>query len=184
MNIISTEFEGLYVIEPAVFKDNRGYFFETYNKTKFKEVGLEYDFIQDNISLSSFGTIRGLHYQKKEYAQAKLVSVFNGRVLDVVVDIRKNSRTFGKSFAVELSSENHKQLLIPRGLAHGFSVLSETAEFHYKCDNSWNKLSEGGIRFDDPHLAVDWKIQATNIVVSEKDMSLPFWSDIILDECV
>jgi dTDP-4-dehydrorhamnose 3,5-epimerase len=182
MNIISTLINGLYVIEPNVFKDNRGYFFESYNKSQLNKMDLEYDFVQDNISYSHFGSIRGLHFQKKEYAQAKLVYVLYGTVLDVVVDLRKNSQTFGKYFSIELSAENHKQLLIPRGFAHGFSVLSKHAVFYYKCDNIWHKPSEMGIRFDDPHLAIDWRLNIDAAIISEKDMLLPFWSDINASE--
>ena len=173
MNIISTIIEGVYIIEPHVFEDERGYFFESYNKSKFESSGLYYDFIQDNQSMSSYGTVRGLHFQKGEYAQAKLVRVLEGTVLDVAVDLRKGSVTYGKHVAVELSAENKRQLMIPRGFAHGFSVLSETAVFAYKCDNLYCKEAEGGIHFNDPVLAIDWHIDMSRALTSEKDRMLP-----------
>ena len=147
MKVTKTEIDGVFIIEPQVFEDERGYFFESYNKEKLKEQGIDYDFIQDNQSKSKYGTIRGIHFQKGEYAQAKLVRVLEGTVLDVAVDLRKDSPTFGKHVAVELSAENRRQLMIPRGFGHGFSVLSETAVFAYKCDNVYNKASEGGLRY-------------------------------------
>ena len=155
MNFIKTALEGVFIIEPRVFTDNRGYFFESYNKAAFEAAGLFYDFVQDNQSKSSYGTVRGLHFQKGEHAQAKLVRVLEGVVLDVAVDLRRASPTYGQHVAVELSAENNRQLMIPRGFAHGFSVLSETAVFAYKCDNLYCKEAEGGIRFDDPTLAID-----------------------------
>ena len=158
MNFIKTELDGVVIIEPKVFGDNRGYFFEAYNKNVFKQVGIDCDFVQDNQSFSSQGTIRGLHCQLGEWAQAKLVRVLSGKVIDVAVDFRKNSATFGKYVAVELSAENKRQLFIPRGFLHGFSVLSNTAEFFYKCDNFWNKEAEFGVRFDDPDLNINWQI--------------------------
>lgn len=178
MKIINTAIEGVYVIEPQVFEDNRGYFFESYNKQKMDEAGLKYNFVQDNQSMSQYGTIRGIHFQKGEFAQAKLVRVLEGTVLDVAVDLRKGSKTFGKYVAVELSAENKRQLMIPRGFGHGFSVLSETAVFTYKCDNVYNKESEGGIRFDDPDIHVDWKIKPEEAILSEKDKNAPFLKDV------
>lgn len=177
MNFIKTEIDGVYIIEPRVFPDARGYFFESYNREAFAAAGLNYDFVQDNQSKSSYGTIRGLHFQKGEHAQAKLVRVLAGTVLDVAVDLRKNSPTFGKHVAVELSAENNRQLMIPRGFAHGFSVLSETAVFAYKCDNFYCKASEGGLRFDDPALGIDWRVPAASALLSEKDKTNPFLKD-------
>lgn len=178
MKIINTKIKDLYIIEPQIFSDNRGYFFESYNQQKMKEAGLDYTFIQDNQSMSSFGTIRGIHFQKGEFAQAKLVRVLEGRVLDVAVDLRQGSETYGKYVAVELSADNNLQLLIPRGFAHGFSVLSKTATFFYKCDNIYNKESEGGIRFDDPSLNINWQIPEDMLLISEKDKQLPFLKDL------
>ena len=178
MKIINTAIEGVYIIEPQVFEDNRGYFFESYNKQKMDEAGLKYDFIQDNQSMSKYGTIRGIHFQKGDIAQAKLVRVLEGTVLDVAVDLRKGSKTFGKHVAVELSAENKRQLMIPRGFGHGFSVLSETAVFTYKCDNVYNKASEGGIRFDDPDINIDWKVRPEDAILSDKDKNAPFLKDV------
>lgn len=174
MNFIETDIADVFVLEPKVFKDDRGYFFEAYNKTEFENHGLFYDFVQDNQSMSSYGVIRGLHFQKGEFAQAKLVRVLHGTVLDVAVDLRKSSPTFGKYVAVELSQENNRMLLIPRGFAHGFSVLSQTAVFTYKCDNFYHKEAEGGIRFDDPDLNIDWRVNPNQAVLSDKDKLLPF----------
>lgn len=178
MKVIKTDIEGVLIIEPVVFEDERGYFFESYNKEDLKKQGVDYDFIQDNQSKSCYGTIRGIHFQKGEYAQAKLVRVLEGKVLDVAVDLRKNSKTFGKYVSVELSAENRRQLMIPRGFGHGFSVLSETAVFAYKCDNVYNKASEGGLRFDDPSLEIDWKIDLNKAVLSEKDKNNPLLGEI------
>lgn len=178
MKVIKTDIEGVLIIEPIVFEDERGYFFESYNKEDLKKQGVDYDFIQDNQSKSCYGTIRGIHFQKGEYAQAKLVRVLEGKVLDVAVDLRKNSKTFGKYVSVELSAENRRQLMIPRGFGHGFSVLSETAVFAYKCDNVYNKASEGGLRFDDPSLGIDWKIDLNKAVLSEKDKNNPLLGEI------
>ncbi len=177
---ITTEFRDLYIIEPNVFEDSRGYFFESYNKAEFEKNGLYYNFIQDNQSLSVYGTLRGLHFQKGEYAQSKLVYVTQGCVLDVSIDLRIGSLTYGQHVAVELSESNKRRLLIPRGFAHGFVVLSETAIFHYKCDNEWKKGTESGIRFDDPGLNIDWKIDLSKIIISEKDKNLPYFKDINL----
>ncbi|NLR93081.1 dTDP-4-dehydrorhamnose 3,5-epimerase [Flammeovirga agarivorans] len=175
MNIVETKLKDCYIIEPKVFGDSRGYFFESFHLKKFTEVtGLAINFVQDNQSSSSYGVIRGLHFQKGVHAQAKLVRVLSGRVIDVAVDLRPDSDTFGQYEAVELSAENKKQLFVPRGFAHGFSVLSETAEFSYKCDNYYNKESESGIRYNDPGLAIDWGINNGDEIISEKDQDLPF----------
>ena len=177
MNFIKTALEGVFIIEPRVFTDNRGYFFESYSRAAFEAAGLFYDFVQDNQSKSSCGTVRGLHFQKGEHAQAKLVRVLEGVVLDVAVDIRRASPTYGQHVAVELSEKNKLMMLIPRGFAHGFSVLSETAVFAYKCDNFYCKESEGGIRFDDPTLAIDWRIDMAKALTSEKDKLHPYFSE-------
>jgi len=177
MNVFSTEIDEVYIVEPRVFEDSRGYFFESYSKAKFEAAGLYYDFVQDNQSKSSYGTVRGLHFQKGEHAQAKLVRVLDGTVLDVAVDLRKGSPTYGKHVAVELSAENKRQLLIPRGFAHGFSVLSETAIFAYKCDNLYCKEAEGGLCFDDPTLGIDWKVEKGKELLSDKDKVLPFFTE-------
>ena len=177
MNFIETALEGVFIIEPRVFTDARGYFFESYSKAAFEAFGLRYDFVQDNQSKSSYGTVRGLHFQKGEHAQAKLVRVLEGRVLDVAVDIRRASPTYGQHVAVELSAENNRQLLIPRGFAHGFSVLSDTAVFAYKCDNLYCRESEGGIRFDDPTLAIDWRIDMDKALTSDKDKQHPYFTE-------
>ena len=169
--------KGLYVIEPTVFKDERGYFVETYNQNDFKEAGLDMVFVQDNQSMSVKGVLRGLHFQKGEHAQAKLVRVLEGTVLDVAVDIRRGSPTYGKHVAVELTGENKRMMLIPRGFAHGFSVLSAKAVFAYKCDNLYCRESEGGIRFDDPALGIDWRIDMRKALTSEKDRAHPFWTE-------
>lgn len=169
MNFIKTEIEGLVIIEPRIFRDARGYFFESYNAAEFARNGINAVFVQDNQSQSSYGVIRGLHCQLGEHSQAKLVRVLQGRVLDVAVDIRPGSPTFGKHLAVELSAENHRQLFIPRHFLHGFSVLSETAVFAYKVDNLYCKESEFGIRYDDPEIGIDWKLPAEAVVTSEKD---------------
>ena len=171
MEIIKTDFEGLVVVKPVVFTDNRGYFYETYNANKYKDLGITNNFVQDNESKSSFGTVRGLHLQISEFAQAKLVRAQQGKVLDVVVDVRKNSKTFGKHFSIELSDENKLQLMIPRGFLHGFSVLSETAIFCYKCDNFYNKASERAALWNDEDLNIDWKIDKNKAIVSEKDQN-------------
>lgn len=176
MSFTSTGIPGLLVFEPKVFSDNRGYFFESYNERLFEKEGISIRFVQDNQSSSGFGVIRGLHYQLNPYAQTKLVRVISGRILDVAVDLRKGSPTFGQHFDLELSAENKKQLLVPKGFAHGFSVLSETAEVSYKCDGFYNKESEGGIRFDDPALNIDWQVPLDKAIVSEKDLVLPVLS--------
>ena len=173
MPFIATDFPDLVVFEPAVFGDSRGYFFESYNQNVFLVQGLSFNWVQDNQSSSSYGVIRGLHFQIPPYAQTKLVRVLSGAILDVVVDIRKGSPTYGKSFSLELSAENKKQLLVPKGFAHGFSVLSEKAEVLYKCDEFYNKTAEGGIIYNDATLAIDWKIEKSKANVSEKDLILP-----------
>ena len=178
MKITKTALDGVVIIEQQVFEDARGYFFESWNKAKMEEAGLNYDFIQDNQSKSCYGTIRGIHFQKGEFSQAKLVRVLQGTVLDVAVDLRKDSKTFGQHVAVELSAENNRQLMIPRGFGHGFSVLTPTAVFAYKCDNVYNKASEAGIRFDDPALGIDWKVKPEEAVLSDKDKILPFLKDV------
>ena len=178
MKITKTALDGVVIIEPQVFEDARGYFFESWNKAKMEEAGLNYDFIQDNQSKSCYGTIRGIHFQKGEFSQAKLVRVLQGTVLDVAVDLRKDSKTFGQHVAVELSAENQRMLMIPRGFGHGFSVLTPTAVFAYKCDNVYNKASEAGIRFDDPALGIDWKVKPEEAVLSDKDKILPFLKDV------
>lgn len=171
MKKIETEIKDLFVLEPAVFKDNRGYFFESYNEKKFFDLGLNYKFIQDNESFSEYGTLRGLHLQKGEFAQAKLVRVIQGEVLDVAVDVRRNSETFGKHVAVRLSAENKRMLMIPRGFAHGFVVLSPTAVFSYKCDNLYQPAAEAGIMYNDPTLNIDWLIEASEMKLSAKDLA-------------
>jgi dTDP-4-dehydrorhamnose 3,5-epimerase len=173
----TTDIPDLLIFEPVVYTDNRGYFFESYNEQTFTKEGIPNRFVQDNQSYSTYGVIRGVHYQLDPHAQTKLVRVLQGRILDVAVDIRRSSKTFGKWVAVELSSDNKRQLLLPRGFAHGFSVLSETAEVSYKCDGLYNKESEGGIRYDDPQLGIDWQIPAGKAVVSEKDLALPLFAN-------
>lgn len=177
MNIKSTEIPDLLIIEPKVFNDPRGYFYESYNEKVFKEHGIHHSFVQDNQSKSTYGVIRGLHYQIEPFAQTKLIRVLQGTILDVAVDIRKGSPTYGKVFTLELSGENKIQLLVPKGFAHGFSVLSETAVVFYKCDEFYNKESERGIFFNDPELNVDWQVELDQAVVSEKDRILPRFSD-------
>lgn len=174
---LQTKIDGLVIIEPKIFEDNRGYFFENYNKKVFSENGIDAEFVQDNQSMSEFGTLRGIHLQTGEFSQAKLVRVLQGRVLDVVVDLRPKASTFGQWFSVELSAENKKQMFIPRGFGHGFSVLSETAVFSYKCDNFYNKESENGIIYNDSDLNIDWKIPADKVIISEKDLNLSTFSE-------
>jgi dTDP-4-dehydrorhamnose 3,5-epimerase len=177
MNIIETPIPGLLIIEPRVFADERGYFFESFNQTKFSQNGLEYKFVQDNESKSSRGVIRGLHYQLAPYGQTKLIRVVEGAVYDVAVDLREGSPTFGQWFGLEVSAEKKNQLLIPKGFAHGFSVLSEYAIFSYKCDEFYNPKADRGIRYDDPALGIDWKIPAELSVISDKDKVHPFLAD-------
>jgi dTDP-4-dehydrorhamnose 3,5-epimerase len=178
MQIIQTTFPGVLLIQPKVFEDSRGYFFESYSQINFTENNMAYDWVQDNQSSSSYGVIRGLHYQLNPFAQSKLVRVFRGSILDVIVDIRKGSPYYGSHFAVELSAENKMQILVPQGFAHGFSVLSESAEILYKCDNYYHKNSEAGILYNDPALGIDWKVPADKVIVSEKDLILPGFADI------
>jgi dTDP-4-dehydrorhamnose 3,5-epimerase len=173
-----TAIPGLMIFEPSVFGDHRGYFFESYNERTFREEGgVEAKFVQDNQAFSSFGVLRGLHFQVGEYAQAKLVRVLQGEVLDVVVDIRENSRTYGQSFSCVLSDENKRQLFVPRGFAHGYVVLSETAVFFYKCDNFYSKAHEGGIRPDCPVLNIDWHINLSKAIIAERDRSFPSFGE-------
>lgn len=173
----TTEIPGLVIFEPKVFEDNRGFFFESYNEQTFLQNGMDIKFVQDNQSWSTYGVIRGLHYQLHPYAQAKLVRVLEGKILDVAVDIRQGSPSFGRYFSIELSAANRKQLFIPAGFAHGFSVLSPTASVLYKCDQFYHKASEGGIVFNDPVLDINWKVPAGKEVVSEKDIALPLLAD-------
>ncbi len=177
MPFTSTDIPGVLVFEPKVFEDSRGYFFEAYNRSVFEASDVSMQFVQDNQSKSSYGVIRGLHYQLNPHAQTKLVRVLEGTILDVAVDIRKGSPTYGRHVAVELSADNKKQLLVPAGFAHGFSVLSETAIVLYKCDALYSKESEGGIRYNDTELAIDWKVPQDKAIVSEKDLVLPSFAD-------
>lgn len=177
MNVIRTEIEGLVILEPRVFEDRRGYFFESFSEREFAEAVGPVHFVQDNESKSSYGVLRGLHFQKPPYAQAKLVRVVKGCVLDVAVDLRKGSPTYGKYEAVELSEKNRRQLFIPRGFAHGFCVLSDEVIFQYKCDNYYSPQSEGAVRWDDPDLSIDWRIPAEDVVLSEKDRAHPALKD-------
>lgn len=177
MNVIATELDGVVIIEPRIFPDARGYFFESYSKRDFDAQVAKVDFIQDNESRSQYGVLRGLHFQKGEHSQAKLVRVVRGRVFDVAVDLRKSSPTFGKYTGVELSEENHREFFIPRGFAHGFAVMSETAVFQYKCDNFYAPESEGAIMWNDPDLAIKWPVPADKIILSEKDKHHPLFRD-------
>ena len=181
MIIRETKLSGCIVLEPRVFNDERGCFFESFNQNTFNNlIGENITFIQDNESFSSKGVLRGLHYQVGEHAQAKLVRVIKGSVLDVAVDVRKDSSTFGQHIAVELTEENKTQLFIPRGFAHGFIVLSDTAIFSYKCDNFYNKVSEGGVIYNDKDLNIDWKLDEKEFIVSEKDLELPTLKEALL----
>jgi dTDP-4-dehydrorhamnose 3,5-epimerase len=173
MSFSITDLAGLLIFEPKVHRDDRGYFFEAYNEQAFGKQQIDIRFVQDNQSYSSYGVIRGLHYQLNPHAQTKLVRVLAGRILDVAVDMRTGSRTFGRHFSIELSAENKKQLLIPKGFAHGFAVLSAAAEVMYKCDGFYNKETEAGIRYDDPELAIDWQVPPDHVIVSDKDKVLP-----------
>ncbi len=181
MNIIETPIPGVVIIEPRLFLDARGYFFESFNQREFEEKVCKTTFVQDNESKSSYGVIRGLHFQKPPFAQSKLVRVVKGAVLDVAVDIRKDSPTFGRHVTVELTEDNHRQFFIPHGLAHGFSVLSEEVIFQYKCDNFYAPQSEGAIAWDDPDLGIDWRIPADKVVLSEKDRHHPLLRQTSLD---
>lgn len=179
MKVTESKFKDVFIIEPAVFNDSRGYFSETFNLKRYKDHGIELDFVQDNISVSKKGTLRGLHYQIPPKAQAKLCHVLKGEVLDVIVDIRKGSPTFGKHLALRLSEENHIQILIPVGFAHGFAVLSDEAIFQYKCSELYSKEHERGIRYDDPDLKINW--QVGNPIVSDKDKKAKYFKEIDLD---
>ncbi len=179
MPFIETGFPGLKIFEPRVFTDSRGYFFEVFNEQTFHDAGVDVHFVQDNESKSQRGVLRGLHYQLNPMAQAKLVRVVEGEVLDIVLDIRKGSPTFGKTYSLLLTGDNKKQLFIPRGFAHGFSVISETVIFQYKCDNFYSKESEGGIMFNDPVLNIDWGFDLSEAIVSDKDKVLPLFKDCV-----
>ena len=178
MNVIKTAIDGVVIIEPRLFKDARGYFFESFNQKEFEEKVCHTTFVQDNESKSAYGVIRGLHFQKPPFAQSKLVRVVKGAVLDVAVDIRKDSPTLGQHVAVELTDENHRQFFIPRGFAHGFSVLSEEVVFQYKCDNFYAPQSEGAIAWNDPDLGIDWRVSTNRIILSEKDKVHPRLQDV------
>lgn len=179
MTFTETKLKGCFLIDPKIVEDDRGYFFESFNQEQFdKGIGQKVHFVQDNQSFSKHGVIRAIHYQLGKYVQAKLVRVLSGTVLDVAVDLRAGSPTFGQHIAIELSEKNKKQLFIPRGFGHGFSVLSETAEFFYKCDNFYNKESEGGIIYSDSFLKIDWKLPPDCVKVSEKDLQLPVFKKI------
>lgn len=181
MKLITTPLKDCFIFEPSVFNDERGYFFERFNAKKFESLtGFSVNFVQDNESLSSYGVIRGFHAQKGKTAQAKLVSVVEGSILDAVVDIRPDSETYGKTFTIELSDANKRQLYIPKGMLHGFSVLSEKAKFIYKCDEFYDPSAEIGVRYDDPDLAIDWKIPEEKQIISEKDINLPAFKDLKL----
>ncbi len=173
MPFVKTDFSGLQIFTPTIFEDSRGYFFESYNQKIFLNEGIDINFVQDNQASSTFGVIRGLHYQLQPYAQTKLIRVLSGKILDAVVDIRENSPTYGKAYTTILSAENRKQLLVPKGFAHGYSVISETAEVFYKCDVFYHKESEAGIAWNDPSLNIDWQIPPENVRVSEKDSNYP-----------
>jgi dTDP-4-dehydrorhamnose 3,5-epimerase len=173
MPFLTTDFPGLMIFEPKVFEDSRGYFFESFNEQTCKANGIDIKFVQDNQAKSSFGVIRGLHYQLAPYSQTKFIRVLTGSIIDAVVDLRKGSPTFGKSFSIELNASNHLQLLVPKGFAHGYSVISETAEVFYKCDAFYHKEAEAGIMFNDPALNIDWKIPADQQIISEKDQLYP-----------
>src|SRR6186997_672323 len=177
MPFLTCALKGLIIVAPNVFEDSRGYFFEAYNQIIFHQNGITCNFVQDNQSRSTYGVIRGLHYQLNPYGQAKLVRVLEGEILDLAIDIRKNSPTYGQHFSIKLSSENKKQLFIPAGFAHGFSVLSETAIVLYKCDAFYNKESEAGILYNDPSLGIDWKIPAGKEIISEKDKGLSLFAN-------
>lgn len=178
MNVIKTPLEGLLVVEPDVFCDARGFFCETYNRERYVAVGITQHFVQDNMSCSSYGVVRGLHFQRPPYTQAKLVSCVLGEVLDVAVDLRRESPTYGQWYAVRLSADNHRQFLVPQGFAHGFSVLSEKAVFTYKCDNFYHPEAEGGVLLTDSDLNIDWQIPAESMILSDKDRKHPLLRDL------
>ncbi len=174
MEIIKTKLNDCFIVKPTIFEDERGYFYESFNQKNFKQLsGIDIDFVQDNQAKSNFGILRGLHFQKGEHAQAKLVSVIKGRVIDIAVDMRPSSSTYLQHIAVELSEENHLQLFVPRGFAHGYSVLENNTIFFYKCDNFYNKVSEGGVIYNDPSLNIDWQLKPDEMILSEKDKLLP-----------
>ena len=177
MPFLTTDIPGLLVFEPDVFEDSRGYFFESYNENKFREAGIDLRWVQDNQSSSLYGVIRGLHYQLPPFAQSKLIRVLRGKILDVAVDIRAGSPTYGKSYCKVLSAKNKRQLFVPKGFAHGFSVLSEKAEVLYKCDGFYDKESEAGIIYNDPELKIDWRIPIEKAIISDKDQQLPLLKD-------
>ena len=179
MPFIKTEFPGLMIFEPKVFEDSRGYFFESYSEKICAAEGIDIKFIQDNQARSVYGVVRGLHYQLAPHAQTKFIRALSGAIIDAVVDLRKGSPTFGKQFAIELSAENKKQLLVPKGFAHGYSVISETAEVFYKCDAFYNKEAEGGVNLNDPALNIDWQIPADKRILSDKDLVYPAFADCI-----
>ena len=181
MEVIKTNIEGVVIIEPRIFKDARGYFFESFSQKEFDEKVMPIKFVQDNESMSTYGVLRGLHYQRMPYTQSKLVRCVKGKVLDVAVDIRKGSPTFGQHVAVKLSEENHRQLFIPRGFAHGFAVLSDVAIFQYKCDNLYAPQADAGIQLLDETLSIDWKIPTAEAILSEKDLKQPLLSDAVSD---
>lgn len=179
MIVKETNLKGCFVIEPKIFGDERGYFFESFNKEKFKDLtGIEIEFVQDNEAFSNRGVLRGLHFQKGEFAQAKLVRVVKGRVLDVVVDVRPNSKTYGQSFSIILSEENKKQLFVPRGFAHGYAVIEDNTVFVYKCDNYYYPQAEGGIIYNDSSLNIDWLLKKDEVLLSDKDKVLPLLKDL------
>lgn len=177
MEVIKTELEGVVIIEPKIFRDARGYFFESFSQKEFEEKVRKIAFVQDNESMSSYGVMRGLHFQLPPFTQSKLVRCVKGKVLDIAVDIRKGSPTFGKHVSVELSEDNHRQFFVPRGFAHGFAVLSETAVFQYKCDNFYDPQSDGGISILDDSLGIDWKLPTDKVILSEKDTKHPLLKD-------
>lgn len=177
MKIIETQFEGLLILEPKIYKDNRGYFLESFNYKEFKETVGDINFVQDNESMSSFGVVRGFHFQRPPHAQAKLVRCVKGSVLDIVIDLRKGSPTFSKSIWVELNEDNKRQLFIPRGFAHGFAVISPTAVFQYKCDNYYCPESEGGISLFDKDLKIEWPFDLSEAIISDKDKRLPLFKE-------
>ena len=179
MDVIKTAIEGVVIIDPKVFKDARGYFFESFSQREFEEKVRKINFVQDNESMSSYGVMRGLHFQAPPFTQSKLVRCVKGAVLDVAVDIRKGSPTYGQHVAVELTEDNHRQFFVPRGFAHGFAVLSETAVFQYKCDNFYAPQSEGAVAWDDPDLAIDWQIPGEDVILSEKDSHHPAFKDLL-----
>ena len=178
MNVLKTAIEGVFILEPRLFKDARGYFFESFNQREFDEKVGRTVFVQDNESKSSYGVVRGLHIQKPPYTQSKLVRVVKGAVLDVAVDVRKGSPTFGQHVSVELTEDNHRQFFIPKGFLHGFSVLSEEVVFQYKCDDFYAPVSEGAVAWDDPDLGIDWRIPADKVILSEKDKHHPRLKDV------